>query len=90
MILDDILAETRRTVAACRSRVPIAEMERLAAAAVPARSMGQSIRSGRGMGCIAEFKRRSPSRGWIHREADVRAMARAYEAGGAADRKSVV
>jgi indole-3-glycerol phosphate synthase len=84
MILDDILAETRRTVAACRLRVPLTELEGLAAAAAPARSLAQSIRSAKGMACIAEFKRRSPSRGWIHRDADVLAVARAYAGGGAA------
>ena len=84
MILDDILAETRRTVVACRSRVSLEELERSAAAVAPARSLVQSIRSSKGMACIAEFKRRSPSKGWIHREADVVEVARAYQAAGAA------
>jgi indole-3-glycerol phosphate synthase len=84
MILDDILAETRRTVAACRARVPLEELEKHAAAAAPAGSLAQSIRSAKGMACIAEFKRRSPSKGWIHREADVLALARVYETAGAA------
>jgi indole-3-glycerol phosphate synthase len=83
MILDDILAETGRTVAACRAQAPIEELAKQAAAAVPARSLARSIRSAKGMACIAEFKRRSPSKGWIQREADVLAVARAYEAAGA-------
>jgi indole-3-glycerol phosphate synthase len=84
MILDDILAQTRRTMAASRARVSATEIEKQAAASAPARSLAQSLRVARGMACIAEFKRRSPSRGWIHREADVVPVARSYEAASAA------
>jgi len=83
MILDDILAETRRTVASGRARVPMAEVEERAAAAPPPRRLADALRAAPGMGCIAEFKRRSPSRGWIRQDAAVTAVARAYQAAGA-------
>lgn len=83
MILDDILVETRRTVAASRAHVPQAEIEQQAAATAPARGLAQALRAAQGMACIAEFKRRSPSRGWIQREADVASVARAYAAASA-------
>jgi indole-3-glycerol phosphate synthase len=83
MILDEILVETRRTVVASRAHVPHAEIEQQAAATAPARGLAQSLRAAQGMACIAEFKRRSPSRGWIQREADVASVARAYAAASA-------
>jgi indole-3-glycerol phosphate synthase len=84
MILDDILAETRRTVASSRARMTMAKAEEAAAAMAPGRSLAAGLRAAAGMGCIAEFKRRSPSKGWIRRDAEVVRVARAYEAAGAA------
>jgi indole-3-glycerol phosphate synthase len=84
MILDEILDETKRTVGYCRVKVPLADLEKQASAVAAPRSLGRALRSATGMACIAEFKRRSPSKGWIHREADPVAVAAAYEAAGAA------
>jgi indole-3-glycerol phosphate synthase len=83
MILDDILEETKHWVASCRERVPVAELERQAAATPPPRSLAAALRGARGMGCIAEFKRRSPSKGWILQKADVAQVVPAYAAAGA-------
>lgn len=80
-----ILATTRATVAARKAALPPAELERLAMA-VPRPEPHRFARAlrGPGLGCIAEFKRRSPSAGWIRQGADPAAIARAYAAAGAA------
>jgi indole-3-glycerol phosphate synthase len=84
MILDDILEEKKRTVGYSRFRLPLADLEKQAAATARPRDFAKALRSTKGVACIAEFKRRSPSKGWIHRDADVVAVAAAYEAAGAA------
>ena len=80
MILDDVLAHKRSEIAALRLRYgdwePPAEAPRR-------RDFAGALR-GEGVSLIAEFKRRSPSRGDIRPEADPGRMARAYEGAGAA------
>jgi indole-3-glycerol phosphate synthase len=86
MILDDILAQTRVTVAEARRVIPLAEQEARARAAPPPRDFWGALRSPRGgrMATIAEFKRRSPSAGWIRQDATPEDIVPRYQQAGAA------
>ena len=83
--LDTILDTTRRTVAAAKNRVPVAELERRAAAHQP-RGWASALRkkAAAGPGVIAEIKKASPSKGVIRQDCDVAWLASRYQAGGAA------
>jgi indole-3-glycerol phosphate synthase len=83
MILDEILDETKRTVGYCRLRLPLPDLAKQAAASPAPRSLGKALRSATGMACIAEFKRRSPSKGFIQRDAEVSVVLPVYQAAGA-------
>ena len=83
MILDDIVARTRADLVERKRVRPLAALETEAARRAPARSLARALRQPGRIACIAEFKRRSPSAGWIAEKADPAAMARAYAAGGA-------
>jgi len=83
--LDKILATTRASVAAAKVRVPVAELERLAAAHQP-RGWAAALRqrAATGIAVIAEIKKASPSKGLIRADFDVTELARSYFGGGAA------
>ena len=83
MILDDIVARTRADLAERMQRRPIARLEEEAASRPAARGFGRALRQPGHISCIAEFKRRSPSAGWIGEDVDLTATVRAYAAGGA-------
>jgi indole-3-glycerol phosphate synthase len=83
MILDDILARTRADLAERRRRRPLAALEAEAVRRPPVRSLARALRRPGEVTCIAEFKRRSPSAGWIAETAAPAELARAYAAGGA-------
>jgi indole-3-glycerol phosphate synthase len=86
-ILDTIVARKREEVAERRTRVPMQQLERLAAAAEPARGFEQALRSRVIAGksaVIAEIKKASPSKGVIRQDFDPVAIARAYQRAGAA------
>ncbi len=84
-ILTTIVAHKREEIAAQKRIISPSEMEERAAALsqLPApRSMKRSLdRSSSGI--IAEFKRRSPSKGWIHQNADASVIPAAYTQAGA-------
>lgn len=86
-ILQRILESKRAEIAAARAAVPPAEIERRARAAPPARDFVAALRSRISAGqpaVIAEAKRASPSKGLLRAAFDPAAIARSYEAGGAA------
>ncbi|MGA2831649.1 MAG: indole-3-glycerol phosphate synthase TrpC [Terracidiphilus sp.] len=83
--LDKIVATTRATVVAAKARVPVAELERMAAAHQP-RGWAAALRqrAAAGPAVIAEIKKASPSKGLIRADFDAAKLAQSYFAGGAA------
>jgi len=84
MILDDILARTRADLPARQQRRPLAELEAAARGLPPVRSLRSALRRPGRVTAISEFKRRSPSLGWIREGADVGTTVASYAAAGAA------
>lgn len=82
-ILNKIVASKRQEVAASRLKLSFADLRAMSADTMASRhSMKLALKASR-YGIIAEFKRKSPSRGWIHRDADFRSIIPAYCAAGA-------
>jgi indole-3-glycerol phosphate synthase len=81
--LDEILAGVREDLAERQERVELDELKRLAHRQYPALDPMPRFRS-EGISVIAEVKRASPSRGQLAAIRDPAALARDYEAGGAA------
>ena len=83
-ILEEIVANKREEIAQFHQLLPITTLatltEKMLHITVP--SMRRALMEST-TGIIAEFKRRSPSRGWIHRDARVSEVVPAYEQSGA-------
>jgi len=84
VILDEILARTRADLVARRAATSLADLERAIAARGRPRSLAAALRRPGQITCIAEFKRRSPSKGWIREGAGVADVVPRYAAAGAA------
>ena len=79
--LEDILASHRARAAA--DRRPLGDLVERAASAPPPRDFAGALRGG-GLSCIAEIKRRSPSKGDLDPGLQPELVAKDYVAGGAA------
>jgi len=84
-VLAEIIAKKRERVAAAKEVVPLEEMRRLASEVrreVTRHRLRDALRAD-GINIIAEFKRRSPSKGIIRADANLIEIVRSYETGGA-------
>lgn len=82
-MLDQIIDRKKTEVAEKRVAMPIAELERMPFFTRAAVSFREAIADPFKKGLIAEFKRKSPSEGFIHEHADVAQVTAAYAAAGA-------
>ncbi len=81
-ILDRIIASKIVEVASRKLSTPISALEKAPAFSRKCLSMKQSLLNSES-GIISEFKRKSPSLGWIHEDADVVDVTAGYSAAGA-------
>lgn len=82
-ILQQIIAHKAIEVEEAKRRKPLCELQAEAKDLPPTRSLRHSLETHKG-GIIAEFKRRSPSKDWIKRDAQPAEIIPAYERAGAA------
>ena len=83
-VLDDIIAGVRLDLAQREAKTPLAELKELARKQSGALEVISRLSPLDGVGVIAEVKRKSPSKGELAPIIDPAALAKEYEAGGAA------
>jgi indole-3-glycerol phosphate synthase len=83
-ILDKIIAEKRQEVARREADMPLAELKRAPLFTRPVLSARAALTAAGSSGIIAEFKRRSPSKGVINGTAEAGATTAGYVVAGAA------
>src|SRR5579875_331876 len=84
MFLDRIISQTRIDLEQRKREIPLEDVKRLAAAQPAPRDLRQALSVGSNIRLIAEVKRASPSKGLLAPDLDPVALARTYEANGAA------
>jgi indole-3-glycerol phosphate synthase len=82
--LDTICHSKRLEIASQKETVPLSELKNILNAHFREKVSFKEALTGSVSGIIAEFKRKSPSKGWIYPDADVAQIVQSYEAGGAA------
>ncbi len=82
-ILDEIIAHKKEEISLRKSMVSEQELTESAYFQRTCLSLSKSLLAANATGIIAEFKRRSPSKGFINEHADVLAITSAYKAHGA-------
>ncbi len=83
VILEQIVAATRRRLAEQKNDKPLSELERQAKRSGNPRDFKRAL-EGEKIKLIAEVKRASPSKGWLCRNLEVKSLTSAYAEGGAA------
>lgn len=83
-ILDTIVAHKKTEVADRKAKTSVKQLEARPAFALPVRSLSESLLKPGSTGIIAEFKRKSPSKGFIKQDANVIEITSAYTRYGAA------
>ncbi len=83
-VLDEILARTRERVAREQERRPLGHLHAAVRTAPPSRPFAAALSRTGSVNVIAEYKRRSPSRGPIREDLAPGDVARRYEEAGAA------
>ena len=83
-ILEEIVANKRKEVEVFKQELPFALLEERVnnIRGGLSISMSANLRSS-GSGIIAEFKRKSPSKGWFSKEASIKVIGKSYEENGA-------
>jgi indole-3-glycerol phosphate synthase len=83
-ILEKICRNKRIEIARQQEAVPLAELKNILCVQSRKKISFKKSLMDSNTGIIAEFKRKSPSKGWINREADVSQVVQSYQTEGAA------
>lgn len=80
-ILNKIVVDKRNEVASKKKFIPIGTFEQLPFFSRETISLAENLKNSH-TGIIAEFKRKSPSKSWINKNANIREIAKGYEEAG--------